>query len=80
MGLLREAINNKLEIFFDYFSRKGSSQRHIEPYFIAFKWSGWYVFGYCKLRNDFRLFKLNRTSSLKITDIKFKLWMFLKKD
>lgn len=73
ISLLREAINNNLEVFFDYFSSKGLSQRYIEPYFITFKWSAWYVFGYCKLRNDFRLFKLNRISSLKITDIKFKL-------
>ena len=34
--------------------------RVIEPYYIAFKWSAWYVFGYCTQRNDFRLFKLNR--------------------
>ncbi|MBB6214266.1 putative DNA-binding transcriptional regulator YafY [Anaerosolibacter carboniphilus] len=70
---LKEAIHNSFEVYFDYFSDKGLSQRHIEPYFITFKWSAWYVFGYCKLRNDFRLFKLNRISSLKITDIKFKL-------
>ncbi len=72
INLLREAINRNLEVYFDYFSSKGFSQRHIEPYFITFKWSAWYVFGYCKLRNDFRLFKLNRICDLKITDRTFR--------
>lgn len=45
---------------FDYYSEKGLSNRTIEPYFITFKWSSWYVFGYCRDRNSFRLFKLNR--------------------
>ncbi len=40
----------------------------IEPYFIAFKWSAWYVLGYCGQREDFRLFKLNRLWNLRVTD------------
>ncbi|MFT9495469.1 helix-turn-helix transcriptional regulator [Anaerosolibacter sp.] len=73
ISLFREAINNNLKVSFDYFSNKGLSQRYIEPYFITFKWSAWYVFGYCQLREDFRLFKLNRCSNLKITETKFTL-------
>lgn len=71
ISILREAINNKKEVYFDYFSKNGMSERYIEPYFITFKWSAWYVFGYCKLRKDFRLFKLNRMGSLKESDISF---------
>ena len=71
ISLLREAINNKNEVSFDYFSNKGMSKREIEPYFITFKWNGWYIFGYCKFRNDFRLFKLNRMDNVKKTDTKF---------
>ncbi|WIV12464.1 YafY family protein [Proteiniborus sp. MB09-C3] len=71
INLLREAINNSREVVFDYFSTKGTSSRHIEPCFITFKWSAWYVFGYCELREDFRLFKLNRMNNLKITDMNF---------
>jgi predicted DNA-binding transcriptional regulator YafY len=68
---LREAISSNYEVSFEYFSVKGNSKRQIQPYFITFKWSAWYIFGYCKLRNDFRLFKLNRINNLKITSTKF---------
>ncbi|SCX93244.1 helix-turn-helix transcriptional regulator [Alkaliphilus peptidifermentans] len=46
-------------------------RREIEPYFVTFKWSEWYVFGYCKLRQDFKLFKLNRISHLKTINNQF---------
>ncbi len=71
INLLKEAMSTKKEVAFDYYSSKGTSKREIEPYFITFKWSAWYVFGYCKQRKDFRLFKLNRMDVLKITDIIF---------
>ena len=35
-------------------------RRSIEPYRLVFKWSSWYVFGFCLDRQDYRLFKLNR--------------------
>lgn len=69
--ILRKAILDKNEVTFEYFSSKGVSKRCIEPYFITFKWSAWYVFGYCKLRKDFRLFKLNRMDGVKESDVKF---------
>ena len=42
----------------------GNSEREIEPYYLVFKWSNWYVYGYCFLRKDFRLFKLNRMAGI----------------
>lgn len=71
ISLLREAINSSHRVVFEYFSINETSSRDIEPYFITFKWSAWYVFGYCKLREDFRLFKLNRINKLKATNIKY---------
>ncbi|WP_461615688.1 helix-turn-helix transcriptional regulator [Clostridium sp. Marseille-QA1073] len=71
ISILRKAIYDKSEVTFEYFSPKGISKRCVEPYFITFKWSAWYVFGYCKLRKDFRLFKLNRMNSVKESDIRF---------
>lgn len=32
----------------------------MEPYYLVFQWSSWYVWGWCTEREDFRLFKLNR--------------------
>jgi hypothetical protein len=56
---------------FDYYSEKGCANRVIEPYFITFKWSAWYVFGYCADKGDFRLVKLNRLWNPVMLDASF---------
>lgn len=68
INLLRQAISNRLVVQFEYYSKDGQTKREFEPYFITFKWSAWYVFGFCRLRSDFRLFKLNRLINLELTD------------
>lgn len=60
IDVIKTAISESRLISFDYYSEKGVSRRTAEPCFITFKWSAWYVLGYCRNRNDFRLFKLNR--------------------
>lgn len=67
INLIKKSVNNNLCLSFNYFSSNGITGRSIEPYFITFKWSAWYVFGYCYLREDFRLFKLNRMDMLIVT-------------
>ena len=69
--IIKEAIRYNNTISFLYYYSKGESERLIEPYFIVFKWSAWYVFGYCIQRQDFRLFKLNRLWELSCTNQKF---------
>lgn len=65
---IKSAILERHIVSFQYFYKKGESIRHIEPYRLVFKWSSWYVFGYCLDREDFRLFKLNRLMGLRILD------------
>lgn len=62
--VIRNAIDQKLELDFYYYSPKGESPRQIEPYYLIFQWSDWYVWGWCKKRKDFRLFKLNRMEEI----------------
>lgn len=69
--LIRDAIMDNRLIHFHYYSSRGDSERTVEPYYLAFQWSSWYVFGYCRERKDFRLFKLNRLCELKKMDIQF---------
>lgn len=69
--LLRDAIENAKLVEFEYYSNAGESNRVIEPYFIVFQWSSWYVWGYCKKRLDYRLFKLNRILNLQLSDESF---------
>lgn len=58
--LILEAIEKRERIRFFYFAPNGDSVREVEPYYLIFKWSSWYVWGWCGKREDFRLFKLNR--------------------
>lgn len=61
---IRSAIDACQELHFYYYSPSGESERRIEPYYLIFRWSSWYVWGWCKMREDFRLFKLNRMDKL----------------
>lgn len=62
--LIQKAVECGKKLRFRYYAPGGSSEREIEPYFLIFKWSSWYVYGYCLLRNDYRMFKLNRMAEL----------------
>lgn len=64
IDLIKQAINNRELILFQYYSEKGESKRTIEPYYIMFRWFAWYVYGYCLTQQDYRLFKLNRLNKL----------------
>ena len=61
---IQDAIGLRKTIRFKYYSPSGDTGREIEPYYLIFKWTSWYVYGYCLMRNDFRLFKLNRMDSI----------------
>lgn len=65
---IKFAIQKTRCIAFHYCYNKGEADRLIEPYLIIFKWSDWYVFGFCKERQDFRMYKLRRLWNLTVTD------------
>ncbi|WBW97387.1 helix-turn-helix transcriptional regulator [Oceanirhabdus sp. W0125-5] len=64
ISIIRGCIDKKRVIKFEYYSSTGKSVRKIEPYILTFQWNEWYVLGFCKLREDFRLFKLKRMGYL----------------
>lgn len=66
--LIRSAIDSCRELKFFYYGPKGESSRKIEPYYLIFRWSSWYVWGWCKERKDFRLFKLNRMEKVILSE------------
>ncbi len=70
---INSRIKDRVKISFNYFSPNGNTQRTIEPYRLIFKWSDWYVWGYCLLRNDFRLFRLSRMADLSSDGEEFKV-------
>jgi len=66
--LIKKAVLEQRLIGFDYYYEKGNTRRRIEPYFVIFQWTAWYVFGFCTDRQDWRLFKLGRLWNIQLFD------------
>ncbi len=64
IDLINHAIEERRMLSFCYISSKGEGRRQVEPYSLVFKWSSWYLYGFCLERQDFRMFKLTRVSEL----------------
>ena len=70
--VIQNAIENRHIIQFMYYAPSGESNRRVEPYYLVFQWSSWYVWGWCLERKDYyRLFKLNRMDCVVETDCGF---------
>ena len=63
---LKKAILEQRLVEFDYYYEKGESHRRVEPYFVIFHWTAWYLLSYCLERQDWRLFKLRRLWNLSL--------------
>ena len=68
--LIQSAIEERRVISFNYYAPNGDSTRELEPYYLIFKWSSWYVWGWCRLREDYRMFKLTRMDKIVQTERK----------
>lgn len=66
--LIKTAMDYAGKITFKYFGGNGEKVREIEPYHLVFQWADWYVWGYCDIRKDYRLFKLSRINDIKRTE------------
>jgi len=66
--ILKTAIFQSKRVTFNYSSGKGESiKRLVEPLKLAFKNVDWFLYGYCCLREDYRIFKLARIRDIEIT-------------
>ena len=45
--VIQNAIENRHIIQFMYYAPSGDSNRRMEPYYLVFRWSSWYVWGWC---------------------------------
>ncbi|MFS0725225.1 helix-turn-helix transcriptional regulator [Paenibacillus sp. 1P07SE] len=69
---LREAAKQRFVVSFRYTNTEGNDEtREVEPIGIAWKAYAWYLYGYCRLRNDYRTFRLSRVSDLRVRLEKF---------
>ncbi len=72
MEAINRAIENDLTLNMAYTDNKDFySVRDFDPYCLVLKEGVWYVYGFCHLRDDFRLFKLARIKNLTLTENKF---------
>ena len=59
--IIKSAILNKQLVQFTYYNSNGEeSKRIVEPLQIWFKDKSWYLVSYCKLKQDYRIFKIAR--------------------
>lgn len=67
LASLRQAAKNRSVVSFLYTNTDGAGeQREVEPLGLAWKGYAWYLYGYCRLRDDYRTFRLSRLSGLRI--------------
>jgi predicted DNA-binding transcriptional regulator YafY len=71
METIQNAIEDAHMVQFHYYSPSGEQMRRIEPYYLIFRWSSWYLYGWCTDRNDYRLFKLNRMDQVQETEQRY---------
>ena len=70
--LIKKAILNNQVIQFVYYNSYGQeTNRQVEPLQIWFKDKAWYIKGYCRLKKDYRLFKITRMKDVEILDEHF---------
>ncbi len=71
-NIFKTAILNKTIVSFDYYGSNGKkTERTVEPLKLMFKGYAWYVYAFCHLKNDFRIFKVSRIKNLMIKEESF---------
>jgi len=72
IGKLRRAIEEGRVARFEYVDAEGrKSARKVEPAALVFTWHSWYLYAFCRNRDDFRLFKIARIIELEVGPEKF---------
>ncbi|MBN2135384.1 MAG: YafY family transcriptional regulator [Acidobacteria bacterium] len=68
LSLLKSAISSNHLLEFEYQGgyRRGKTKRIVEPMTLLNKSYAWYLFGYCRLRSDYRFFKLTRMRNIQL--------------
>ncbi len=71
--LLLDACNRNQVISINYVNRNNEqSKRIIFPYSLILKDGIWYLYAYCQLKQDFRLFKCSRIDNIELCNKEFK--------
>jgi len=64
LQIVHQALVGQRLLQFEYRNSKGEvSTRAVEPMTLLFKGYAWYLFAYCRMQSDYRLFRLSRMNS-----------------
>ena len=78
---IKESIINSKVIEITYFNSYGEeNKRPIEPLQIWFKDKSWYIKAFCRLKQDYRIFKITRIRDVKVLDEHFKKELPIEKE
>ena len=79
-NILAEAILLKKAVKLKYISQKNVEKEHIyHPYDLFMYNNAWFVIGWCETWNDIIYFKLNRITSIELTNQKFRVFAYYNK-
>lgn len=69
---LRHAIKQKYQVCINYQTEAGKqSQREIWPLGLVYWGMSWTLIAWCQLRDDYRMFRLDRIQQCQLSDIQF---------
>ncbi len=72
LKLLQEAAESLRTVSLLYCSTRGeSTRREVEPHVLLLRAQHWYLYGFCRMRQSFRLFKLSRIQEVVLLDDRF---------
>ncbi|ADQ14925.1 helix-turn-helix transcriptional regulator [Halanaerobium hydrogeniformans] len=73
--LLKKAMNEEKKIIIDYYSMSSdrTTQRKLDPYNLFFNNGAPYLYAFCHLRDEKRMFRIDRIKKLQLTEEKFEL-------
>lgn len=73
-ALIRQAIRQQRVLLLNYTAEDGmSTQRHVNPLGLLYWGAAWTLLGWCQLRNDHRLFRLDRINAIECQDDLFEI-------
>jgi predicted DNA-binding transcriptional regulator YafY len=72
LAIMSSAAKSKHRVRMRYQSQEEQkTDREFDPYGIVYLHQKWYVVGYCHLRKGLRSFRLDRVTSMELTDMEF---------
>jgi predicted DNA-binding transcriptional regulator YafY len=64
LGALSHAAKHTQQVWVSYSGREGMSERLVDPYGVVYHGGRWYMVGYCHLREDRRVFRVDRIEEI----------------